>query len=769
MSAVRRLNETLLLCCAVVALTAPSVAADTSASNTTMLETVTVTGQKRSESLKEVAQSVSVLGGTQLEAQHIASYADLSSAIPNLSFTSLGAPGLSNLEIRGISSDVGTSTVAIYLDDTPITIRNQSFYSGQSEPQLFDLSQVEVLRGPQGTLYGSSAMGGTIRFVSNPVNLEKYEGSASGDVSGTEHGGANYSAKGVINIPLVDGELGLRVGIGFTHNSGYVDQVDSSGKELRSNINSDEEKVVKATLLWQPTERFSLTPSIFYQRTAIGDTGLVSLSAGDYKTDKLVRENGVDSLAIPSLKAQYHFDWADLISVTSYAYRHMPRTTDGTYFNSVYIGDYVDSTGVKGLDGNLDGSKLGDLPGPVYNSITSRQFTQEVRLVSAPYDPAGIPFTWIVGLYYSEANKFGKSSQYITDFNSTVASVYGMSAADLLGTDIPNDLFYAFDQHTKDYEYAAFGEGNFYITPDLKFTAGLRYMHARTTGFSTQTGFFASSAVPKLKVKDSDSMTPKFTLSYNVDQDISVYASVGKGYRLGGYNPGVPAAYCAKDLASYGLTSAPTSYDPDTLWNYEIGSKGTFLGGRLSVNTSLFDIEWKHMQIDVPLNTCGFDFTGNIASARSYGVELEAMAQITEALSAGVSGNYTHATFTESVSGLGVQSGDQVPGVPRWSLNLWGEYRRKVLESMEGFLRLNWQGTGESHGTFVVSNADYKRPMYSTIGARVGVDFDNWEVALYGQNLLDSYKILERPADNYVPGGFTMRPRTIGLSASVKY
>lgn len=770
MTAVRKLKESLLLCCAAVVLTGPAMAAENPGSSTQTLETVTVTSQKRTESLQEVPQSVSVLGATQIQAQHIATYADLASAIPNLSFTSLGAPGLSNLEVRGISSDVGTSTVAIYLDDTPITIRNQAFYSGQSEPQLFDLAQVEVLRGPQGTLYGASAMGGTIRFVSNPVDLYSYGGSVSADVSGTEHGGANFSSKGVVNIPLVEGELGLRVGVAITHNSGYVDQVDSAGHALRNDINSDEEKVVKASILWKPAERISITPSIFYQRTAIGDTGLISLNQAPYKTDKLVKENGVDTLAIPSIKFEYHFDWADLVSVTSYAYRHFPRVTDGTYFNSEYIGDYVDDLGITGLDGELDGSKLGALPGPVYNALTTRQFTQEVRLVSAPYDPgAALPVTWIAGLYYSEGNKYGKSSQYITDFNTTVASVYGMTSEELLGEDIPNDLFYQFDNQTKDYEYAGFGEGTYHFTPSLKFTAGLRYLYARSTGYGTSSGFFAGSSKPALKVANFHALTPKFTASYDVETNLTVYASAGKGYRLGGNNPNVPSGFCAKDLATYGLTSAPKTYDPDELWNYEIGSKGTFLGGRLSLNTALYDIEWKHMQIDVPLNTCGFDFTGNIANARSYGLELEAMGQITEALTAGVSGNYTHATFTEDVAGLGVKSGDQIPGAPRWSLNLWAEYRRKIFEGSESFLRASWQATGESHGTFNSKNLDFKRPAYSTISARLGTDIGKWEIALYGQNLLDTYKIVQRPSNNYVPGGYTLRPRTIGLSASVNY
>ncbi len=767
MSAVRMLRRSLLLCCAVVVVPA---SAETSVESAAGMEQVVVTGQKRAETMQEVPQSLSVLDGAHLDAQHIENYADLAKSIPNLSFTSLGAPGLSNIEIRGISSDIGTSTVAIYLDDTPITLRNNAFYSGQSEPQLFDIKQVEVLRGPQGTLYGASAMGGTIRFVSNSVNLDQYEYSASSDVSGTEHGGANYRVKGVVNLPLVGGELGLRVGVSFSHDSGFVDHADSAGNIDNSGINDNETKVVKASLAWKPLERLTITPSILYQRTGIGDTGLVNLTGRKYTTDKLVTENGVDTLAVPSLKGEYHFDWADLVSVTSLAYRHFPRTTDGTYFNSVYIGDYVDSLGTTGLDGNLDGSQLGKLPGPVYSAITAREFTEEVRLVSAPYDPNGSnPFTWIFGLYYSESNSFGKSSQYITGFNSAVNSIYGLTAAQLLGEAIPNDLFFKFDSHTKDYEYAGFGEVSYNVTPDLKITGGLRYLYARTTSLGTSSGFFSGGGVPTLKVANYHALTPKFSVTYNVESNFTVYATAGKGYRLGGNNNNVPAAYCAKDLATYGLTSAPKTYGPDSLWNYEVGSKGTFLDGRLSLNTSLYDIEWKQIQLDVPLSTCGFDFIGNVGSARSYGLELEAAAQLTDELSAGVSGNYTHATFTENVAGLGIAKGDQVPGAPRWSLNLWSEYRRKVYNDMEGFVRLSWQLTGESHGTFVKSNTDYKRPPYNLLSARVGTTIDRWEIALYGQNLLNVYKIIQRPSDNYVPEGYTLQPRTIGISASVRY
>ncbi|HEX4674226.1 MAG TPA: Plug domain-containing protein, partial [Steroidobacteraceae bacterium] len=173
------------------------VASDADAGDSGLAEVV-VTAQKREENLREVPQSISVVSAAQLAEQHIESYADLATAVPGLSYSSLGGPGLSNLEIRGVSSTVGESTVSIYLDDAPITTRNNSFYAGQPEPQLFDLARTEVLRGPQGTLYGASAMGGTIKLVSNGVDLERFSGQVFQDLSGTKNGGLNYVSRGIL-------------------------------------------------------------------------------------------------------------------------------------------------------------------------------------------------------------------------------------------------------------------------------------------------------------------------------------------------------------------------------------------------------------------------------------------------------------------------------------------------------------------------------------------------------------------------------------------
>ncbi|MDB5395837.1 MAG: tonB dependent receptor family protein [Rhodospirillales bacterium] len=748
---------------------APAVPADQDVAPSAGLEEIVVTAQKRSETLRKVPESISVMTGVQLEAQHIDDYADLARTIPDLSFSSLGAPGLSNLEIRGISSTVGTSTVAIYLDDAPITIRNNGFYSGQAEPLLFDLAQSEVLRGPQGTLYGASSMGGTIKFVSHAVNLNDFEGSASGQLSGTEHGGLNYVAKGVLNVPIVPGTMGLRIGFQTTQDSGFVDHARLDGSIDRTGINGDRANVIKASLLWDVSDRLTITPSVFIQRTIINDTGLVDFATPNYTTTKLVQEGGSDTLAVPSIKVSYDLDFADLTSVTSYAFRHFPRTTDGTYFNSVFVGGFIDGLGVVGTNGQAGGANLAALPGPVYNSLNTRQLTEEIRLVSKPYDPeSGNPLTWIVGLYYSDAKNTGTSAQYIPGFNSTFQRVYGVPAADVIGVPIPNDLFYDFATKLDDREYAAFGELSYNLSPELKFTAGLRYLYGRSALNGVQGGFFASNPAQN-GVTKAYAPTPKFSVTYDVDENATLYATVGKGFRLGGINGPVPVLQCGPDLAAFGLASAPVGYQPDKLWNYEVGGKARLMNNQVSVNASAYDIEWDKIQLDVPLKTCGFDFTGNLGQARSYGVETEVLWRVDPALTLGMSGQYNHDTFTTSVPGLGVNKGDPVPGSPKWSLNLTAEYAHPINDDVQAFIRANWQFIGNSHGTIIRDNQDYDRPSYNLAGGSIGVDFDNWEISLFAKNLFDTKKIIQSPADNFVAEGYTPTPRIVGAQADVHF
>jgi outer membrane receptor protein involved in Fe transport len=749
----------------------PAAAQDQGAAPTGALEEIVVTSQKRTENLRAVPQSISVISGTQLQEMHVDDYADLARTVPGLSFTNSGGPGLSNLEIRGISSSIGTSTVSIYLDDTPITIRNNSFYAGQPEPLLFDLAQSEVLRGPQGTLYGASSMGGTIRLVSNKVNLSDYEGNAHSEISETEHGGLNYVFRGVVNVPIVTDALGLRIGIATTQDSGFVDHADLNGSIDKRGINGDRSNVVKAQMLWAVNDALTITPSVFVQRTHIADTGLVDLATPNYTTTKLVPEGGTDTLAVPSIKINYDMDFADLTSVSSYAYRHFPRTTDGTFFNSEFIGFFVDDIlGFKGPDGKFHGDSLAALPGPVYNSLNSRQVTEEIRLVSKPYDPnaGGLPITWIAGLYYSDSKYLGTSAQYIPGFNQTFIDNYGVPPAPILGAATPNDLFYDFVNRLDDRQYAAFGEVAYYITPALKFTAGLRYLYGRDSATNVSGGFFASTPFSSGNTK-AYALTPKFALTYDISDSVTAYANASKGYRLGGINAPVPAVACAVDLKAFGLQNAPDNYQPDKLWNYEVGAKGRFFDNQLSINAAAYDIEWDKIQLDVPLKTCGFDFFANVGHAESYGFETEILQRIGPELTLGFSGEYNNDTFTQSVANLGIKSGDDVPGAPKWSITLSADYEKQLSESLSAFVRANWQFIGSSHGTFIRDNQDYQRPTYNLLGASVGATVDNWEFSIFVKNLLDEKKVIQRPADNFVAEGYTPVPQIFGIAADVKF
>jgi iron complex outermembrane recepter protein len=765
-----------LLCAAAyvgpsLAPTAARAQDQTTATQAGQLEEIVVTSTKRTENLRAVPQSISVITGTQLQQMHVDDYADLARNVPGLSFTNSGGPGLSNLEIRGISSSIGSPTVSIYLDDTPISIRNNGFYAGQPEPLLFDLAQSEVLRGPQGTLYGASSMGGTIRLVSNPVSLSSYQGSAYSELSETEHGGFNYVFRGVVNVPIVTDTLGLRIGLETTQDSGYVDHAKLDGTLDGRGINGDRANVLKATLLWDVTPDLTITPSVFLQRTHIADTGLVDLDNSHYVTTKLVSEGGTDTLATPSLKINYDFDWANLTSVSSYAYRHFPRTTDGTFFNSEFVGFFLDDIlDQPGKDGKLHGDALGALPGPVYNSLNSRQVTEEIRLVSKPYDPKGdgLPITWIAGLYYSDAKYLGTSAQYITDFNQTFAQFYSGTPAEVLGAPTPNNLFYDFVNRLDDRQYAAYGELSYYVLPEFKLTAGLRYLYGRDSATNVSGGFFASTPFSSGNTK-AYALTPKFAATYDVTDSTTTYVNISKGYRLGGINAPVPAEQCAVDLHAFGLDQAPNNYQPDKLWNYEVGAKSRFLDNQLSVNVSAYDIEWDKIQLDVPLKTCGFDYFANVGHARSVGFETEVLERLTPDLTVGFTGVYDDATFTQAEANLGIRNGDIVPGSPKWSITLTADYEKQLSDLYGFFARANWQFIGTSHGTFVRDNQDYQRPNYNLFGASIGLTYDNWEFSIFTKNLFDEKKVIQKPADNFVAEGYTPVPQIFGLSAEVKF
>jgi iron complex outermembrane receptor protein len=782
----------------------------------TKLEEITVTSQKRSENVRKVPLSVTVLSGAQIRAAHIQSFADLSRAVPNLSFSSQAGEGLSNLEMRGVSSSAGTATVALYLDDVSLTTRNLPT-EGASEPRFLDIARVEVLRGPQSTLYGASALGGTLRYISNAPQMDAYEGNVFSEVSGTYHGGVNYDEQGVINIPLVSNQLVLRIAAETGSDSGYIDNINpADGSVIKSGINSTQFDVAKATLVWKPNDWLTVTPSIFFQDFNQHDSDAQYLALPNDQTPKTVAEPGKDKLIVPSFTVNADLGFANLIAVTGNFERQFVRTLDSSVYDnlSVYLCNPMDPD-VTCTDNNgntvnnaPDGlfTALNNRPSETYYDNTVRQWSEEIRMVSKPYVPGdgGLPFTWIAGLYYSDEHTTSTDTEFVNGASS-LFSRYGVSPTDptvILNPfpgDIVNDEVFQGVTSYDTSQYAVFGEGTYYPLPNLRVTVGARYQFARDGERTSQAYYYDyGSGGSDSQVGHFYTFLPKFAISWDLTPNATLYANASKGFRLGSENRRIPfladqagdSGTPSYDLAQLGLHSSPTNFGPDKLWNFELGEKGRFFGGRVLVNADVFYILWSDIQAEVPLVTSGDEFQTNAGSATNYGTEFEILGRVTDSLTLGLSGSVTNATYDHGVEVNGnlvegTFAGEKVAGVPDFNLTATMKQTFQVSDTISGFFSVAPDWVGESHGDVIDTNPDYKRPSTITLDASAGLDIGRWEVTLFGRNLTNNNKIIQRPdiqgsaspiyefdylgTQTRNTQGFTLRPLTVGMNAAYKF
>ncbi len=731
-----------------------------------------MTAQKRSEDVKEVPLNISVLTGTQLQEQHINDITDLSREVPGLSFSNEGGTGLSKIELRGISSDAGSPTVGIYLDEVPITMRNL-LNTGATEPQFFDLDRIEVLRGPQGTLYGSSSMGGTIRFISNQPNLDDYGGSIYSELSGTKHGGINYEESGVLNVPLIKGMAALRLGADYLDNDGYIDQLSTSGQLLAHDINDEKTGVLRATLKARLNDDLTVTPAVFFQRLRVDDTSVYDLSLPSLSTEKLVAERGRDTLFVPSVTVDYDLHWADLTSVSSYFWRQFNRVQDGTYYNSVLLASTLagDPATVAAFP-NVDPTPIGNLPSPAYIYPTTRQYSEELRIASKSSADTGRPYTWIGGLYFSDQHVHLSDQEYITGVGAALQKLYGTSSVNIpvISDPLTDDLVYSNTDSYDERQYAVFGEFTYMPWETVRLTAGLRYNFARESLGGTGGGYYNADAPPQFGFNErSYAATPKFAATWDITQTQTVYANASKGFRLGAPNQPIPQFECSADFQTLGVTGAPEKYNADSLWSYELGDKARFWGNRVSIDTAIYYITWKNVQQHIYLPICGFDYTTNAGNAESYGTEVSIRARVTPSLVLTASADYTHSTLTKVDPGLGASVGDKLLGTPDWTAAFGADYSMPISDGMDGFIRADWEWTGPSHGAFDNTDPDYGRPVYNVLNASVGADFGSLVVSLFVKNLLDQNKTIQRPSLLSVNEGYTVRPLTVGLSVSKEF
>ena len=776
-----------LLATPVRAQPAPAAPAAASAPSTATLDAVTITAQKRKEDVRKVPLSVSVVSGEAIQDNHITDLTDLSRAVPNLSFSSQGGAGLGTFEIRGVSSQAGSATVSIYLDDVSLTTRNL-YSQGTAEPRFFDLERVEVLRGPQGTLYGSSSLGGTIRFISKQPDARAFSGNAYTELSTTSHGGTNYLAQAVLNVPLVKDQIGLRIGVQNGRDSGYIDQVSPTTLAvIDKNINSSHWDVLKLALKAQVATGWSLTPALFYQRFKSDDVDVAFLNVGAYQvpanattpalglfqTSKTVREPGTDKLTVPSLTVNGDLGFGDLTGVLSGYRRRFDRIQDGTFINVGYIASQVTDPAL--------GAVVNGLNSAVQLANKTDQTSLELRLASKDYDPARGPLTWVGGLYLAKTKTQVVDNEPIFGINAafTAAGADINDPAQLAGSfpgAFTGDSSYYSARHYLDKQYSLFGELTYNASPTLRGTVGLRALHA--TQKFTREGDFYYAGGPSTAAIDSkaNAVTPRFALNWDASSETTLYANIAKGFRLGAANRPVPATpLVAQDLAALGLpgTTVPASFQPDSLWSYELGSKSRLFDNRVSLNVSIFHIDWKNIQQDVVLPSSGFDFETNVGRAKVDGIEAEGRWRADDALTFSAGASYVRAVFAEDVPALGsdgagalnVRKGDAIQGVPKYSARLGVEYRMGTFRASDLVVRASGQWTGSSHGTFVRSSSDFQRPGYFSADTSLGLHVDRWEFSLFAKNLTNNYKVLQKPSIQGVNEAYYLRPRTIGVTA----
>ncbi|WP_395670545.1 TonB-dependent receptor [Phenylobacterium sp.] len=739
---------------------------------------IVVTATKIATPLSKVPLSVSAYSQESMDVKAIREIRDLAAQTPGLDFAQTTASvGGYRLSIRGIDSTAGAATTATYVDETAIQARNAALnYSGTTFPQIFDLERVEVLRGPQGTLFGASAQGGAVRFITPTPSLTDFGGYVRGMVSATVDGDPSYEFGAAIGGPIVADKLGFRISANRKHIGGWVDRVSWQIPEDKfENVNTDKSWIVRGSLLWQATEKLSITPSVYYQLREVDDTSflwstLSNLEHGRYVTGYAKAQPYRDRFVLPSLKAVYDGDAVTLTSVTAYYDRDVRETRDQSNTN------YRTVLGANYLYPRMPGRR--EILTIMHPHTTQRDFTQEVRINNSDPDAR---LRWQAGVYYSHGVLKSDPKLTAPDFADVYLYATGRSMLTRYGSLPVNGIYtYMGDEKTQETSLAAFANVDFKITEQLTLTVGGRISKDKLEFNVLERGVDygatgQQSAQGELK---NSPFVPKVALSYQANDANLFYASYAEGYRTGGVNKSVPGT-CAADLAVLGLSS-PKTYEPDRTNSYEIGSKNRLFGGRLEMEASAYYIKWKNIQQQIRL-PCQFSLVANTGQATSKGFDLNVNVEPTDGLilSAAVGYNDSEYTNTILVGTSPLVFEGQTLGATPWSANLAAEYHWAVGEH-DAYVRAQYNVRAAEQNGFPYQNPiasvyDPTRvPSEKTkqLDLRAGMSVAQADISVFMENALNDAPALDfTPA--YIRGplqyGRTLRPRTVGVMVTSRF
>jgi len=715
---------------------------------------IIVSARRRDEALTTVPASVTAYTSDFLQKQNITTFSDYATKIPNLTFQygqggSLLWSGSRQTTIRGV---VGNETTSYYINDTPVP--------ASVSPQTLNLDRIEILKGPQGTLFGASSMGGNLRYITKQPSLSENSGVVQLQAGQTRHGGFDADANAQANFVLAPDSVALDLAGGFTQESGYITRrfPDETG-QLQSRDGQGRNRIASgsATLRARLADSLDMTlaaigqssklrgfPAVYAHLPAYRPTGLTIDRARD------VPEEAKDRWGIGSLVLNYKGDGLSIVSSTSYFKRRIDEVEDDTEGSNQFLADV--------------GIVLDD---PVFATVSmqkERRFTQEVRLSFD--DGVVLPgLSGIVGSYYQHVLR-----------DTRVPRQPSQALADA-GAEPPYLGDSTLIEHSND--VAVFGELSYEIAPRLSLSAGLRhYWIKRTTDPTLDTGFIIGTdgaSQPGLASRQSG-LVPKVVLSYKVGDQGNIYISAAKGFRPGGSQQRLPEI-CSADLAALGLTVDDVrQFRSDTLWSYEVGAKSQLANRSLSISAAAFQIDWSSIQQSVLLPECTISFTGNAGKARIRGGELELsgrpIADVPLTLQAGV--GFTSAVLVDP-GYLPDLPGSRLAQVPRWTASISAYYEQSLADDLTGFLSADYSYTSAVPVSDGIGGT-YTRQPFNIVNASAGVNFGATQVLLFVKNALDKrLNFGDQPSAGFerqelvngnlerLPRVIVSRPRQIGL------
>lgn len=782
---------------AILAVLVPLSPAVAQEASSRLLDEIVVTATKRDAAIQDLPFSINAQTQEDIERLGAVTLEDLSRNVAGLTIQNLG-PGQSQVAVRGISAgqivrdQPGVKEqVGVYLDETVVSL---SLFTPDLD--LFDLARVETLRGPQGTLFGSGSIGGTIRYITNAPDLDGFESTFEANLNTVTDGGEGGHIKGAVNIPLSPGKAALRV-VGYhTEYAGFIDALREGGGR-QSEVNSGTRTGGRIALTFQPTDNLTITPRVVYQEVeadGFNRQEAFNLFANPYTTTRpaiqlqereqylLLDEQFKDETLIADLVATWSLGSVDLTYAGSYTERDILVSRDASAL-----------TGSVSVDLGYPESAV-TLPSNLRDTTDLEQVTHELRLSS---NGAGA-LQWVIGAFISSTERQYSQRLPTPGYDAVTDAVLGAgtsaAVANGFGPDSPfnSDLPYDIDQT------ALFGEINYDWTEKLNLTLGGRYYDFDEERTITSGGLFANGDSGQLDKTSSDGFTPRVLVSYDLRDNVTVNAQASQGFRLGGVNDPLNPALCTdEDRAIFGGFQ---DYDDETLWNYEVGVKARL--GRVSLNAAAFYADIEDLQVTLDAGSCSSRISFNVPSAHSAGIEFELAAEPVDGLYLSFAGSLLESEFDSTVLDAtgailgGVEEGNRLPSVPELQLAVAATYTFPIqaLGAREAFVSGALQHVGDRFtqpsdqlpgaGDFVsnlpfagatgneVTSLNLKLDSYELLNLSTGIVFDGWEAVLYVNNVTDENVDLsfDRERGGRARLAFhTNQPRTVGLTLRARF